>query len=129
MHMGKPKPAPECWDEAVDVHVGVTAVSCWYREVLRGTCSVPWEPGCWYHRKGLGRSEMFDQIFSKRQESKSCFSSCLSPTVHGDGIASRNLFQGHRPWMQRTATVLPRVWLWKTRDRAKDTAQELKSGT
>lgn len=35
MHMGKKEPAPECWDEAVDVDVdvdvGVTSASCWYR--------------------------------------------------------------------------------------------------
>lgn len=31
VHMGKKEPAPECWDEAVDVDVGVTRASCWYR--------------------------------------------------------------------------------------------------
>lgn len=66
MHMGKQEPAPERWDEAVGVD-GVTTASCWYRELLRGTCSVPWEPGCWCHMKGPGSSEMFDQIFSRRQ--------------------------------------------------------------
>lgn len=41
VHIGKQEPAPECWDEAVDVDVCVTSASCWYRELVRGTCSVP----------------------------------------------------------------------------------------
>lgn len=41
VHMGKQEPAPECWDEVVDVDVGVTIASCWYRELVRGICFVP----------------------------------------------------------------------------------------
>lgn len=44
VHTVEQNAAPECWDAAVDV--GVATVSSWHREVVRGNCFVPWEPGC-----------------------------------------------------------------------------------